>query len=91
MNVSWNSLTLMEARGFTVSYTVLYQRISGDANRLISDIVVPGNKNSAIIGGLNPSSAYQVFVRASTSAGDGPYINIPVIAQSMLLTIPCSI
>lgn len=85
MNVSWNSLTLTEARGFVVTYTVLYQRISGDRKRQISDIVVPGNESSAIIGGLNPASAYRVFVRASTLAGDGPYTSLPEIAQSMLL------
>ena len=87
MNVSWKRLTLIEARGFIVSYTVLYQRIAGDRKRQINNLLVPGNESSALIGDLNLSSAYQVFVRASTSAGDGPYTNPPVTVQSMPLAI----
>ena len=85
MYVSWKPLTLTEARGFVLSYTVLYHENSRDAKRQIYDIIVPGSESSTVIGDLNPSSVYQVYVRASTSAGDGPYNNLPVIAQSMLL------
>ena len=85
MNVSWSFIPLSEAKGFIVSYNVLYERIANEEKRQTSIISVPGNKSSALIGKLNLSDSYQVFVGATTSAGDGQYSTNPGIAQSKLL------
>ena len=52
--------------------------------RQASNISVPGNESSALIGSLSPSQSYQVFVGATTSAGDGQYSSDPVIVPSKL-------
>ena len=93
MIVSWNRVPLSEARGIIVSYSILYQEISDEQTRhtVRNTLVVPGSESSMLIGGLNPSSTYQVFVRASTSAGDGPYSESPAVAiTSMLHTMSFS-
>ena len=83
MNVSWNQIPLSEARGFIVNYHVLYQKITTERRRRqIVVISVPGSETNAVIGDLNPSSSYQVFVSAATSAGMGEYSSNPVIAKS---------
>ena len=45
---------------------------------------VPGNETNALIGNLDPPASYQVYVSAATSAGEGEYTNISVVAQSKL-------
>ena len=87
MNVTWSYIPLSEAKGFILSYNILYERIADEGQRQTSNISVPGNESSALIGSLNPSDSYQVFVGATTSAGDGQYSNEPVIAQSKLTNI----
>ena len=72
MNVSWTLLTLEEARGFVISYTVSYKKDEGMAKRTTESVVVPGGEQSSVvIGGLDPGSSYLVSVSASTSAGTG--------------------
>ena len=81
MNVSWDQIPLSEAKGFIVSYTVLYQTINNvKRRRRLKFDAVPGNETSVLIGNLDPSNSYQVFVSATTSAGDGEYNINPVIA-----------
>ena len=88
MNVSWNRIPLSEAKGFIVSYRVLYQKITTERRRRqVTVIPVPGSDTSAIIGDLNPSSSYQVFVSAATSAGIGEYSSNPVVARSKLTIV----
>ena len=48
---------------------------------------VPGSETNALIGDLDPPSNYQVYVSASTSAGEGEFTSVPVVAQSKLPTI----
>ena len=50
-------------------------------------ITVPGSETSALIEDLSPSSSYQVFVNAATSAGFGESSSNLVIAQSKLSTV----
>ena len=84
MNVSWNDIPLSEAKGFIVTYNVLYNKISTRRRRQVTLVSVPGSETHAVIGDLNPSSAYQVFVNAFTSAGRGDFSSIPVVAKSKL-------
>ena len=88
MNVSWNQIPLLEAKGFIVSYTVLYSKITTyRKRRQVMFVTLPGSETNALIGDLNPSSAYKVFVSAATSAGSGEFSSNPVVAQSKLSTV----
>ena len=68
MNVSWELLTLIQARGHVTNYTVSYQP-TGSVE--VETKVVPGDQNSVVIGGLDPYEAYSVQVWANTTAGRG--------------------
>ena len=88
MNVSWNQIPLLKARGFIDSYNVLYSKITTDKKRRqVMFVTVPGSETHALIGDLSPSLSYQVFVSAATSAGLGDYSSIPVVAQSKLFIL----
>ena len=72
MVVSWIPLTLSEARGFITSYTVFY---SPQVNRTKQQEpnnmqkTVSGDVNRITIDGLDPNTAYDVQMSASTKAG----------------------
>ena len=72
MVVSWIPLTLTEARGFITSYTVFYSphvnRTTPNLN-LESNTTVSGDVNQTTIDGLDPNTAYDVQMSASTRAG----------------------
>ena len=70
MNVSWEPLTLTEARGFILNYTVSYTQTT--RSREIVNVSVSSEQSSVVIGGLDRSKGYSVQVWASTSAGAGP-------------------
>ena len=69
MNVSWELLTLIQARGHVTNYTISYQPTG--TVELETKVVVPGDQNSVVIGGLDPYQAYSVQVWANTTAGIG--------------------
>ena len=91
MIVSWNHVPVSEAKGIIVSYRVSYYAISDDKweTTVRNDLAVPGSDNSVLIGGLSPSKSYQVFVLASTSAGDGAYDETPAIAITGMVHAQC--
>ena len=68
--VSWRPLTLEEARGFIIGYTVTAEP-RDDRQRQVEtlSVMVGPNKNMATIQGLVPSQEYWVTVAASTTAG----------------------
>ena len=88
MNVSWNRIPLSEARGFIVKYHVLYNKVATKMRRqtMVSPVPVPGSETNALIGDLDPSFTYEVYVSAETSAGEGEYTGIPVVVKSKLIT-----
>ena len=91
MNVSWNQIPLSEVRGFIITYRVLYHKTSIDRRRRqVVVILVPGSETNTLIGGLNPPSSYQVYVKAATLAGEGEYSSIPVVAKSKFTTTAMS-
>ena len=69
MNVSWELLTLTQARGHVTNYSVSYQPTG--SVEVETETVVPGDQNSVVIGGLDPYEAYSVQVWANTAAGRG--------------------
>ena len=86
MNVSWNQIPFSEAGGFIVTYRVLYNKFTTERRRRqIMFFSVPGSETNALIGDLDPPSNYQVYVSAATSAGEGEFTSIPVVAQSNYL------
>ena len=60
MNVSWSSLTLVEARGI-LHYRITYRPINGQST---SSVDVDGNSNFIIITDLSPGVEYIVTVLA---------------------------
>ena len=70
VRVTWEPLTLIEARGFIMNYTVILQP-QGSKKRADGSIVtiVPYNVSNVTITGLDPKLAYSVSVSASTAAG----------------------
>jgi len=73
INVSWVALSLVEARGFIVNYTVSVGPAGGGD---VVTVHVQENETSAVIGGLDPRLAYSVKVWANTAAGHGLPSNI---------------
>ena len=75
MVVSWQPLTLAEARGFVSHYTVTYspQIISGGRKRqaAMMEIVQGMDANMTNIDGLDPGTVYNVHVSATTGGGNG--------------------
>ena len=84
MMVSWQPLTLAEARGFISHYTVTYspQMISGGRKRqaAMTDVVSGMDANMTTIDGLDPHTVYNVHVLATTGGGDG--------AISVVISVP---
>ena len=69
IEVTWEKLSLADARGDVLSYSILYSPVT--IQREDNAVVVPGNKSSVLIGGLDPQQTYTVQVWATTAAGDG--------------------
>ena len=94
MVVSWQPLTLTEARGFVSHYTVTYspQIISGGRKRQAAMMVeVEGmDSNSTTITDLDPDTVYEVQVSAATGVGDGNFSE-PIQATLFLEGIMCTI
>ena len=69
MNVTWNALSLTDARGFIDHYTVSYESTK---TREVSLIHIPANTTYTVIDGLDPELNYVITVSAYTSEGGGP-------------------
>ena len=69
MRVSWTGLSPVEARGHVTHYTVYYWPTSD--TQLVTNITVPPNTTTAVIGGLQPEETYTVQVSASTAVDEG--------------------
>ena len=74
MNVSWVSLTVVEARGFLGNYTITYSRVDEPRRKrqVKMTVEVPSYKSTVIIHGLEAGVDYDVTVTAQTSAGFSP-------------------
>ena len=75
VNISWDPLSLFEARGFPVyKITLLPSSSDNRVTRQSNDgvIRVTTNESNVIVGGLDPKVEYDVTVAAGTGAGDLP-------------------
>ena len=70
MIVSWTALSLVEARGYIIYYTVNYWPASNSED--IKSIIVSHNITRVEISHLLFGETYIVQVSASTSVGEGP-------------------
>ena len=74
MILSWTHLTLAEARGFIINYTITYFPIlsnnDGQQSNTLS-VIVNGNMTNITIEGLEDNLMYSVQISANTGAGTG--------------------
>ena len=73
MNVTWEKLTLKEARGFIVAYIVSYDtsNFATRRKRELSVEEVTPEQSYKVIENLDPREDYYIAVSARTSAGEG--------------------
>ena len=91
MVVTWQPLTLAEARGFVSHYTVTYspQIISGGRKRqaAMTEVVAGMGSSAVTTDGLDPDTVYNVYVSATTGGGNGVISAIISVPQG---TVFCS-
>ena len=71
MNISWTPHNKAQARGFIQSYIITYTVSTGSRakRQTITPVVVPADKSSEVISGLDPASGYDVTVVAQSRGG----------------------
>ena len=80
MIVTWENLTLAEARGWIINYTVHYWDVGKeDRSTAHSNSTTTSNNFSLVIEGLDPFTTYKIVVTASTIIGVGMDSNILVL------------
>ena len=83
MTVSWTTLTLAEARGFILNFTIVYYPSSGNRKRQqlsTMSVTVGNDSNNITINGLEEKLVYSVQVSANTVAGRGP-LSMPYLVS----------
>ena len=72
MNVSFTRLSIVEAQGLSVAYTVRYfPQISGGKRQAPSQSMeVPDGQSHLVVGGLDPKTVYDVEVVVSANGED---------------------
>ena len=89
IRVTWEPLTLIEARGFIKNYTITLQP-QGSRKRTGSIVkTVPSNVSNAIITGLDPKLAYLISVSVSTIKGIATSENTILTAFGMNQIVYC--
>ncbi len=71
MNVSWEKLSLEEARGYITGYTIRYDTIGTRNKRNVRMEVVDPDSLYKVIGDLGFTESYSVTVSANTAVGEG--------------------
>ena len=90
VNVTWDKLTLEEARGFIQAYIVSYDTVDfvGQRKREVRVEEVGPNESHKVLRNLQPREKYYIAVSAQTNPGEGirsdPTI---VIGKSMSLLV----
>ena len=71
--MSWQPLSLSEARGFVLFYTIAYTPVLTSTKRQVSQAYLnaSADASSVVIVGLDESLAYIIQVSAGTRAGLG--------------------
>ena len=81
MEIFWTPLTLSEARGFVVSYTVSYRQLtsSSDTGQLEEQQETARRSDGTIVTGLQENATYLIQVWANTAAGAGERSSIVIV------------
>ena len=70
VNISWDALTLSEARGFPVYTVTLTPSVSSDGEQITNDVIaVNTTQSSIVVGDLNVNVEYRLTVAVWTTAG----------------------
>ena len=70
VNVSWDALTLSEARGFPVYTVTLTPSVSSDGEQITNEVItVNTTQSSIVLGGLDVNVEYMLTVTVGTTAG----------------------
>ena len=70
VNVSWDALSISEARGFPVYTVTLTPSGSGDGEQIINEVITVNTTQSSIVmGGLDVNVEYMLTVAVGTTAG----------------------
>ena len=70
VNVSWDALTLSEARGFPVYTVTLTPFDSSDGEQITNEVItVNTTQSSIVVGGLDVNVEYMLTVAVGTTAG----------------------
>ena len=70
VNVSWDALTLSEARGFPVYTVTLTPSVSSDGELITNEVItVNTTQSSIVVGGLDFNVDYMLTVAVGTTAG----------------------
>ena len=70
VNVSWDALTLSEARGFPVYTVTLTPSVSSDGEQITNEVItVSTTQSSTVVGGLDVNVEYMLTVAVGTTAG----------------------
>ena len=70
VNVSWDALTLSEARGFPVYTVTLTPSVSSDGEQITNEVItVNTTQSSIVVGGVDVNVEYMLTVAVGTTAG----------------------
>ena len=70
LKVSWDALTLREARGFPVYTVTLTPSVSSDAEQIANEVItVNTTQSSIVVEGLDVNVEYMLMVAVGTIAG----------------------
>ena len=70
VNISWDELTLSEARGFPVYTVMLTPSVSSDDQQITTGVIAVNTTESTIVvGGLNANTEYMLTVAVRTTGG----------------------
>ena len=82
IRVSWEPLTLVNAKGFIKNYTIILTPVSSRKRQASPRMMtVPANQSSVLFTGLQSNTAYRISVHATTGGGQGE-------SNSTIPTIP---
>ncbi len=84
VTVSWEALSLIEARGFVLNYTIIYYQASMIVNEQQSatmSITVDCNLTTITIDHLDEHLSYSVQISANNLAGHGA-LSLPISVSS---------
>ena len=82
LSLEWEHPPSVDRNGIITSYEVFYEPLNTYSGLITNASVIVPNR-SAMLTGLEENTGYNVFVRAFTSVGPGPY-TVPVTSMTLM-------